>query len=193
MKAKLLVAIMALMTVFSANAQNFKIGYTNVDAVLVEMPKFKDIQDQLGIKQKQYEKLIQEKKADYDAKVKEFQANEKVWSDVIKADKVKFIQNLEQSIQEFGQNAQQDMQKKQGELLQPLLTEIQNSIDVVAKDLGYAYILNTAADASSTPLLLHADPQYDITESIFKKLNITPKAKGTPVAAPQPAPTPKKN
>ena len=122
----------------------------------------------------------------------EFQANEKIWSDVIKADKVKFIQNLEASIQEFGQNAQQDLQKKQGELLQPMLTEIQNAIDVVAKDLGYAYVLNTAADASSTPLLLHADPQYDITEAIFKKLNITPKAKAV-APAPAPAPAPKKN
>ncbi len=193
MKAKLLLAVLAVMTVFSVNAQNFKIGYTNVDAILVEMPKFKDVQEQLGVKQKQYEKLITEKKTEYDTKVKEFQQNEKTWSDLIKADKIKVIQALEQSIQEFGQNAQQDLQKKQGELLQPLLTEVQNAIDVVAKDLAYAYILNTAADASSTPLLLHADPQFDITEAIFKKMNITPKPK-TAAPAPTPSPTtPKKN
>jgi outer membrane protein len=188
MRTKLFTLVALLFaTTFVTKAQTaFKIGYTNVDVVLLEMPESKQIESELKIKQTQYEKLIQEKVKTYEEKVKEYQQNEKNFSDVIKADKVKSIQNLEGEIQEFQKNAQGEMQKKQGELLQPVLNKIQDAINAVAKENAYSYILNTAADAVSTPLLLFADEQYNITELVFKKLNITPKPKTTAPATTAP-------
>jgi outer membrane protein len=62
------------------------------------------------------------------------------------------------------------MQQKQIELLQPAFTKVQNAIDQVAKDNGFTHILNT--NVLSSPILLYADDQFDISNLVLTKLGI---------------------
>ena len=98
MKTKLFVTLMALLTIAGINAQaqtaSLKIGYTNIDVILGNMPESKQIETELKATQAQYAKL-------YDAKVKDFQEKlagyEKLpanTSEVIKADKAKVLEIL---------------------------------------------------------------------------------------------------
>jgi outer membrane protein len=82
----------------------------------------------------------------------------------------------------------------------PVVQKIQKAIDAVAKENAYTYIFNLDAGANTTPILLVAPEENNITELVLKKLGVDP-SKATTTAAPSankpaataPAATPKKN
>ena len=62
MKTKFFAAIItALMFVGTVNAQTTKIGYTNVDYILNNLPDAKEIETKLKTEKAQYDKLLQDK------------------------------------------------------------------------------------------------------------------------------------
>ena len=64
MKIKLFVIALALLGSLSINAQTFKLGYTNIEYILTNLPDSKEIQTKLSTEKAQYDKLYQEKLAD---------------------------------------------------------------------------------------------------------------------------------
>ncbi|WP_223652316.1 OmpH family outer membrane protein [Hymenobacter psoromatis] len=159
----------------SAQAQApLKIGYTSVEYVLSQMPESKQIESDLKAYGTQLEAQVKSKQGEYQTKLEAYQKGASTMTPVIKADKEKELQTLGQSIQEFSQSAQQSMQQKQQGLLRPVLDKIQKTIDAVATDNGYTYILNS--DSGSNPVLLHGPKDGDVSDIILKKMGITPTA-----------------
>ncbi len=191
MKTKFFAAIItALMFVGTVNAQTTKIGYTNVDFILNNLPDAKEIETKLKTEKAQYDKLLQDKIAVFQPKVEDFQKNGAAMSPVIRADREKELQNAQTSIQEFQQNSETALQQKQQQLLAPVLLKIDNAVKEVAKEAGYTYVFNTDAGPGTTPILLVAPDGDNISNLIFKKLGVAPPATAT---APAPAvPAPKK-
>ena len=77
-------------------------------------------------------------------------------------------QELEQmayQIQNWQNIAQQAMQGKQQELLEPIYRKVDNAIQAVAKESGYAYVLNREA-------LLVMPPADDLLPLVAKRLNV---------------------
>ena len=62
------------------------------------------------------------------------------YTDLVKQDKIAEITGLEQRIQTFQQNAQQSLQEKEQELLEPILSKARKAIEDVATEGGYTYI-----------------------------------------------------
>lgn len=199
MKTKFFATIItALLLVGAANAQTLKVGYTNVDYVLNNLPDAKDIENKLKTEKAQYDKLLQDKIADFQKKYDDYQKNAQSMSAVIRADREKELQNGQQSIQEFQQNSESALAQKQQQLLAPVLDKIDKAIKDVAKEAGYTYVFNTDAGQGSTPILLVAPDSDNISDLVFKKLGVTPPAKTqatttAPATGTQPAATPKKN
>ena len=163
----------------SAQAQApLKIGYTDVQYVLAQMPESKQIESELKTYNSQLEAQLKSKYAEYETKGKAYQQGAGSMTDVVKADKEKELQGLQQSIQEFQQSAQQSLQQKQQTLLKPALDKLQKNIDLVADENGFTYVFNS--DGGGSPLLLHAPKEGDISDLVLKKMGITPGA-ATPV------------
>lgn len=82
-------------------------------------------------------------------------------------------------LQNWQQIAQQEMQGKQGELLEPIYRKVDKAIQDVAKENGYAYVLNQEA-------LLVMPPADDLLPLVAKKLNVKvpPAAAGAAPAVP---------
>lgn len=174
MKIKLVVTALALLGSLSMNAQtSVKIGWTNIDHIVQNLPDSKDIQTKLSTERAQYEKLFNEKVAEYQKLMEDYQKNASTMSEVIRKDKEKVLQNKQQELQELQQNAEAALQTKQQELLSPVMDKIQTAIEAVAKEQGYTYILNSDAGYGTTPVLLVAPDADNITELVFKKLGIT--------------------
>ena len=96
MKTKFFAAfITALMFVgmTNVNAQTTKIGYTNVDYILNNLPDAKDIENKLKTEKAQYDKLLQDKIAAFQTKYEDYQKNGATMSPVIKADREKELQS----------------------------------------------------------------------------------------------------
>ena len=186
MKNKLFLAMSLVfgMAILPAKAQ-VKIGFINADYILSQMPEAKQVEEDLKNTQKQYETLYQGKVKDFQDKLAAFEklnADPKT-ADIIKQDKEKELQNLQTSIQEFQQNSQSSLQKKQAQLLQPLLKKVEENMHAVAAENAYTYVFNYDAGMGTAPILLHYPADANMSDLVLKKMGITPKP-GAPAAAP---------
>ncbi len=188
MKTKFLLAVglMFGMATMPLQAQ-VKIGFINADYILAQMPEAKQVEEDLKNTQKQYETLYQGKVKDFQDKLAAFEkmnADAKT-PDIIKQDKEKELQNLQTSIQEFQQNSQSSLQKKQAQLLQPLLKKIEENMHAVANENAYTHVFNYDAGMGTAPILLHYPAEAAISDLVLKKMGITPKpVSAAPAAAP---------
>jgi len=168
-----------------------KIGYTNVDYVISKLPEAKVMQNQLEVTKAQLDKALGETYKEAQEKYEAYQKNGAQMTDVIRADKEKELSNLQTRMTEMQTNAQQSLQAKQQQLLEPILTKVNNAIQEVGKENGFLYILNMDAGANTTPIILYAgSEENNATPLIFKKLGVDPdKVETAAPAAAKPAGT----
>jgi outer membrane protein len=182
MKNKFTILLLSLVTgfVFSAKAQHLKIGYADPNYIMENMPDTKKIQAELQVYQKQLDNQLQAKYKDYQEKAAALEQGGSMMAPSVKEDKIKELSFLEQSIKDFEQKAQEDLQKKQMVLVDPLLDKIQKAIDAVAEEHAYTYIFSTAAQyGGSSIILFKKNKNEDISDLVLKKLGITPPVSGT--------------
>lgn len=178
----------------SASAQTTltKIGYTNVDYILGNLPEFKKVQNEIEVTRAQLGKTLEEKYKEYQDKIERYQKNQNNMTELIRADAEKEIMGLQQSIQEFQNKADQDLQVKTQRLLEPIMDKINDAIQLVGKEENYLYILNMDAGRNTTPILLFTGSEdHNVTNSVLKKLGVDPAAvKAAEAAAAAPAQKP---
>jgi outer membrane protein len=195
MRNKFLIALFAFigLAMSNANAQQ-KIGYISLDYILAQMPEAKQVETELTATKTQYDNMYQAKAKDFQTKLAAYEKDGATMDAVIKADKEKELQGLQAQIQEFGQTSQTSLQKKQAQLLQPLLKKIEDNMHAAAKENGYTFVFNYDAGQGTTPIVLHAPDDANISDLILKRMGVTPKpltpAPATPATT---SPAPKKN
>ena len=148
------------------SAQN-KMGHINSNDLLVMIPERKQAETTLQDYAKQLEDQLKTMSGEYDAKVQEYQSKEATMTDIVKQDKVKEIGNLEQRIKDFQAKAQDDLQKKEAELLKPIIDKAKKAIEDVAKEGGYRYVFDT-----SSGVILYMEESDNIMNQVKKKLGL---------------------
>lgn len=179
-----LAAVSALIVVcsFTANAQ--KIAHINLDSLISIMPETKAATQSVQDYAKQLETQVTAMQTELQTKYDDYQSHQNDMPALVKASKEKELNDLNQRIQDFQQQAQTDYQKKSAELSKPVYEKAKKAIDQVAKDNGYKYVLDT-----STGIVIYNEPADDIFNLAVKKLGIT---NPTPVTPAQNNMTPKK-
>ena len=128
-KKIIILSFLALLS-FSTFAQN-KFGYIDSQELLILMPERKAAEAEVQNFAKSLEAQLGSMTAEYQQSVQEYQANEATYTDLVKQDKIAEITGLEQRIQAFQQNAQQSLQTKEQELLEPILAKARKAIEDV--------------------------------------------------------------
>lgn len=82
--------------------------------------------------------------------------------------KMKELQQMGQKIEQYRVDAQQRLQKKQEEILTPIIDKAKKAIEDVAKELGYTYIFDTSVGV----LLYWPETSDDIMTQVKTKLAI---------------------
>lgn len=162
------IAILTLVCILSINsyAQN-KLGYIDSQELLLLLPERKTAEAEVQTFAKSLESQLQAMTSEYQQSVQDYQANEASYDDLVKQDKISEITGLEQRIQSFQQNAQQALQTKEQELLEPILAKARKAIEDVAKEEGYTYIFDR-----SLGTVLFAKESENILSKVKKKLNL---------------------
>jgi outer membrane protein len=162
-----LVVLLLIGTVQSSIAQ--KVGHMNSDLLLSQMPDMKAANAKLETLSKQKEKEIgdQISKLDafYAATMKA--AQEGTLSPMDQQKKEADLQRKQAALQKAQKQAQQEMSAKQGELLQPIIDQVDRAIKKVGEDNGYDYIFNTNAGH-----IIHSKDSDDVTALVKKVLGI---------------------
>jgi outer membrane protein len=176
MKNKFLIALLAFFALATANVNaQQKIGYISLDYILAQMPEAKQVETDLTTTKTQYDNMYQQKVKDFQTKLADYEKNAATMADVIKADREKELQGMQSSIEEFRQNSSASLQKKQAQLLQPLLKKIEDNMHGVAKENGFAFVFNYDAGQGTTPIVLHAPDDANISDLVLKRMGVTPK------------------
>jgi outer membrane protein len=182
----LLVAAFVLVSVASfAQTGTVKIGYTNANYIISQLPESRQIESDLKAHSSQLEKELQNKYKVYQEKVAAYKQGAGGMSDVVRADREKELTTLQASIEEFQRNADASLQKKEQTALEPVMNKIQKSIDKVAKENGFTHIFTAEA------LLFGPEDGNNFTDLVLKDLGVTSAPKGaatSPAASVAPAP-----
>ncbi len=179
-KIKLLVVAFFLISFASfaqSNDQPLKIGYTNVEYILLQLPESKQIESDLKTHSTQLENQLKGKYAEYEAKLQAYEKGAATMDKTIREDKEKELMNMNNSIQEFQRTAQMSLQQKEKSLVDPVIAKIDKAIKEVAKESGYTYVISNQA-------LLAGPEDGDISPLVLKKLGVDPsKVQQTPEPA----------
>lgn len=172
MLKKIAIAVLALAPAM-VMAQEQKIATVNTQEVISVYPAYADAQKQIETQSKQYEDEILKLNQEGQKKVEEYQqmAQAQNPDQVMLKAREDEINALQQRIQLFQQNAREQLQRKQEQLMTPILSAIRNAINEVGNENGYTFILDqqvTSFRAASAP---------DVTAQVRKKLNIPANAK----------------
>ncbi|QHL88398.1 OmpH family outer membrane protein [Nibribacter ruber] len=188
LKSLLVAAFVCVSMASFAQTGTVKIGYTNANYIISQLPESRQIESDLKAHSSQLEKELQNKVRDYQTKLEAYNKGAQTMTDVIRADREKELTSLRSSIEEFQRNADASLQKKEQVALEPVMNKIQKAIDDVAKENGYTHIFTAEA------LLYGPEDGNNFTDLVLKKLGVTPGAKPAAPAASsaKPAVTPAK-
>ncbi len=148
-----------------------KIAHIQLDSLITIMPETKQAQELAQGYLKDLEKQVASMKSEFDSKYQDYTTNEAGMSDLVKKTKQEELQTLNQRIEDFRTQAQQDYQKKSSDLSKPIYEKAKKAVDVVAKENGFKYVLDT-----STGIVLFHEPSDDIFALVKKKLETMPAA-----------------
>lgn len=169
-KIKTLVAAFLLISFASfaqSNDQPLKIGYTNVEYILLQMPESKQIESELKTHSTQLENQLKGKYAEYESKLQAYEKGAATMDKVVRDDKEKELMNMNNSIQEFQRSAQASLQQKEKSLVDPVISKIDKAIKDVRVENNYTYIISNQA-------LLAGPEDGDISPLVLKKLGVDP-------------------
>lgn len=144
-----------------------KFGHINSAELLKSMPEVTKAETDIQAYAKTFQDQLQAMGKEYEKKVQEFQGGEKTMTDAMKEVKVKEIKDLEARIESTNQSAQEKVEKKRQELLQPIIDKADKAIKAVAAEKAYDYVFDT-----STGALLHVKAADDIMPLVKAKLAI---------------------
>lgn len=173
MSRKLFVMAAMLMTTVAVMGQDFKIGYTNIDAIVFNMPEMTGINSELETYEKQLSSQLNGKRTEINTKIQQFQAmsQDPNAAQIVLQERENEIRKMNSDLEAFSVQVQQAMSNKQNTLLNPVYSKVQTAIDEVRKEKGYAMILN-AQIAGGGGIVLAANDEDNITEAVFAKLGV---------------------
>ncbi len=165
---KLLLAL-AVAIPACAWAQAPKFGTVDANAIMQDMPEMKTIESQVAEKAKTYETEYQKLQEEVQKKFAEFQELDKDPNALpaIKERRMAELQELDQKAQQFAQTAQQDLQRQQAQLMQPVQQKLVDAIKAVGTEQGYTMILPAGVAAFT------AADVVDVTPTVRTKLGLS--------------------
>ncbi|MEZ4825282.1 MAG: OmpH family outer membrane protein [Bacteroidia bacterium] len=167
--AIMLLAVIGLAGSISAQ----KIGYVNIELILVYMPETKTMNSTLQTYEKKLAEQLQVKQQYAQQKYAEYLQLEEEGklTPTDKETREKELLKLDEEIQKQTATSQENLMKKRQDLLDPIITKMQDQLKALATAEGYDYILNTV-DGSGVSIVLHGPQEHDLTQKLMTRLGI---------------------
>jgi outer membrane protein len=161
LKSLLIATVLFLGTCQTINAQA-KTAHVDVNELISKMPAMIDAQKQLEKLSATYDAEYKTMAEEYQNKIKKYDQEASTVTEAVNQTRQTEVQDLVKRIQDYRDNAQKELQKKEADMVKPLMDKIKASIAKVGKAKGYQYVINVA------DLLLADGP--DLTADVKKDL-----------------------
>lgn len=157
----LLIAAIAFFGVQTMSAQT-KIAHVDVTEITSKMPAVLDAQKQLQKLSETYDADYKTMVSEYQSKVDKYDKEGATVTDAVNQTRQTEVQDMVKRINDFRENAQKELQKKETDLMKPLMERVKASIEKVGKAKGFQYVLNSEQLLLSDGTNLTADVKKDL-------------------------------
>ena len=165
---KKIVVLMLLALPLSSMMAQEKLAYVNIQEIFQVMPELSEVEKTIADLNEQYKKELDKMYEEYAAKAKEYQDNLQTMAESIKTRRQGEIVDIEKRIGTFQQSANEELQKKQMELVNALRQKILTATSEIGAENNYTYIF----DISAQSIAYHSPKAVDVTPLVKKKLGI---------------------
>lgn len=170
---KRLIGLLAFAAILSftqnATAQDYKFGHINSDELFAAMPERDTIISQMEDLRTELQNTMEIMQVEYNNKLNDYTEQAENLSDIVRQTKEEELMSLQQRINNFQQNADQQLQRQQMELMQPVIERAEKAIKDVAREGGFTYIF----DLSRGPIIFFDEEKSeDIMDKVKTKLGI---------------------
>jgi outer membrane protein len=164
-----LVAVAAMLTIGSSlQAQSVKMGFINDETIRTKYQPFQRAQEQFETERKAWDKEAQDKQDELNTMLDDYNNQKIVLSDDKKKEREATIRTKKEALDAFTRQVYGPggtAERKQSELLQPILDKINKAIQAVAEEENFDVIFTANSG------LGYIKPGLEVTEKVLTKLD----------------------
>lgn len=171
MRNILKIAVLVLLVTGATNVfsqAKYKFGHVDSNQLMAVMPERQQAQQDLEKYAAELEKQMEIMQAEFQNKYQDYLAKADSLSDLIKQTKEAELQDIQLRVQKFQETAQQELSKKEAELIQPIIEKARLTIQEVGKEQGFTYIF----DLGTGPIIFFSDDSEDILPLVKAKMGL---------------------
>lgn len=154
--------LLLLMPVFSYSQEN-KIGIIDLQQVIASSKAGKAAKAQFEGEFKQKQQIIESKRAQLERMKNEFIQNGPVMNEVTRKQKADQIEQLDKELQRSRADFRDELQKKDFELLEKILKDLDGILQSIGKSEGYTLIIEKNEGG-----VIFSSPTIDITQKVIQ-------------------------
>jgi len=171
MKRVILIFGITLLSITTTLAQRF--AFVDSDYILKQMPEYASAKRQLDALSAEWQKEVDDRYQEIDRLIKAYQADEILLSADMKKrreaeidDKQKTAKDFQ--IKKFGPDG--ELTQRSNAIVKPIQDKVTKAIQAVAESED----LDMIFDKNSEVIMLYANPRYDRSNDVIKKLGLKP-------------------
>jgi outer membrane protein len=166
LKLLLITALLVAGPVVTTQAQKF--GHINSSRLLGMMPEREAAQKQLQKEAQSLTEELEKLQVEYNNKLQNYVGAQDTLSNTVRQLRERELRELQTRIQEFQAGAQEDLQRREMELIQPIFEKIEKVISEVAVERGYIYVF----DLDANSVLYFSSESEDVLPFVREKMGI---------------------
>ena len=161
-------SLLILKVISTTGQENLKIGHINSQEILQQLPVTDSIQKVLAGEANEMEQLYNEMLKVHEANIQKFESEKATYSEFVRNSKQKDLMEAETKIQQFSQDASQQLQKRQSELLKPVYEKINDAIEKVSLTNSFSYVLDLSVGA----VAFYSPKSDNLTPLVLRELGV---------------------
>lgn len=155
-----------------AQAQGLKVGYTDHEVLIINLPDYRTVQTQLQQEYQGSQTALQAEYEEYQGKLDRYQKQQALLSEEKRAEREQELVAAQQAIQQKAAKSDETLAQREAELLAPLFEKVDKAIQTVAKEKNLDLVLRSQAGPSQPIILFVSDKITDITRDVALKLGL---------------------
>jgi outer membrane protein len=164
MKKIIFIIMMVSLTAFTAQAADVKIGYVDLQKIVITSDQGKEAMQTLASIEKAKNALISEKVNEIKKLEEEFTKQGAILNPETKQKKQIEHEKLMSEYQRMRKDRDEELKKNETEFIQKIVLDVKKLLAQIAEEEGYTAILNEAG-------VVYIPDEFNLTDRVIKKFN----------------------
>jgi len=145
-------------------------GYLSYERAICAMPEYADMQSNIEQLREQYANETKRAEEEFNKKYEEFLEGQTTFAPAIYSKRQSELQELMEKNIAFKQEARRLLNSAEAAAIKPLKERLNGAIEKIAKERGFAFVLNTDGDACP---YINPAMGVNIEDEVINNLNVT--------------------